>query len=54
MPQELFSLFKSWMKIITHRSLEPEQHTRISRIIDEYSEPEDVKGMISNVEKIFC
>jgi predicted transposase/invertase (TIGR01784 family) len=53
MSQELFPLFKSWMKIITHRSLEPEQHIRISHVIDEYMEPEEVKNMISNVEKIF-
>ena len=53
LPADMFPLFPTWIKIVTNRGLSDEHKRRVSEIIDHYTEPREVRTMISNLEKEF-
>lgn len=53
LPQDLFPIFQTWIKIVTNKGLSEAHKRRVSEIIDQFTEPKEVRTMISNLEKAF-
>jgi len=53
LPYDMFSIWLTWIKLVTHRGLSDEHKQRIDQIVDQYTEPKEAGNMISNLEKLF-
>jgi predicted transposase/invertase (TIGR01784 family) len=53
LPNDVFPIFQTWIKLITNNGLSDVNKRKLSTIIDQYGEPKEVRAMISNLEKAF-